>query len=116
MHYYNTQRLDHHHNIADADLSPAHMDSGTVTILLRDPNHGGDMLEVADLTTTSKLDSKGVDMGASFIPVPVSAPAASSEVVVPAGTRLQRLLDRERVRLVCIECVVLVDVLLGKSL
>ena len=53
------------------------------------------MLEVADLTTTSKLDSKGVDMGASFIPVPVSAPAASSEVVVPAGTRLQRLLDRE---------------------
>ena len=74
------------------------------------------MLEVADLTTTSKLDSKGVDMGASFIPVPVSAPAASSEVVVPAGTRLQRLLDRERVRLVCIECVVLVDVLLGKSL
>ena len=70
------------------------MDSGTVTILLRDPNHGDDMLEVADLTTTDKLDSKGVGMEASFIPVP----AISNEVVVLGGTRLQRLLGRERVR------------------
>ena len=49
------------------------MDSGTVTILFRDPSHGDDMLEVADLTTTGKLDSRGVGMEASFIPVPVSA-------------------------------------------
>ena len=98
MHYYDTQRLDHDNGGADADLSPAHMDSGTVTILFRDPSHGDDMLEVADLTTTSKLDSKGVGMEAPFIPVPVSVPAAPNEVVVLAGTRLQRLLGRERVR------------------
>lgn len=69
-----------------------------MTILFRDPSHGDNMLEVADLTTTGKLDSRGVGMEASFIPVPVSAPAASNEVVVLAGTRLQRLLGRERVR------------------
>lgn len=95
MHYYDAQRLDHNHDSgADADLSPAHMDSGTVTILLRDPTHGDDMLEVTDLTTTGKLDSKGVGMEASFILVP----AISNEVVVLAGTRLQHLLGRERVR------------------
>lgn len=91
MHYYDAQRLDHDHNSgADADLSPAHMDSGTVTIPLRDPTHGDDMLEVTDLTTMGKLDSKGVPF--------ILVPAISNGVVVLAGTRLQRLLGRERVR------------------
>lgn len=90
VHYYDSRQL----NGDSKDFSPAHMDSGTLTILIRDPNHGDDMLEVANLDTTEKLDSKGIGLEASFIPVPV----APNEVVVLTGTRLQRLIGKNHVR------------------
>lgn len=70
------------------------MDSGTLTILIRDPDCGDDMLEVANLDTTEKSDSKGIGLEASFMPVHT----APNEVVVLTGTRLQRLIGKDRVR------------------
>ena len=90
VHNYDSMRL----NSSSEDFSPAHMDSGTLTILIRDPDHGDDMLEVANLHTTEKSDSKGIGLEASFMPVPV----APNEVVVLAGSRLQRLLGKSHVR------------------
>jgi isopenicillin N synthase-like dioxygenase len=72
---------------------PAHMDSGTLTILVRAPEaHDG--LEIADLGTTERLDSEGIGLNASFI----SVPAMADEVIVLVGTRLQRLLGKSKVR------------------
>lgn len=70
------------------------MDSGTLTILIRDPSDGVEGLEIANIDTTEKADSKGIDLEASFMPVP----AAPDEVLVLAGTKLQRLLRKDRVR------------------
>ena len=72
------------------------MDSGTLTILFRSHNEN-DGLEIADLETTEKQDSEGVGSEASFKHVPTFGDGAP-EVVVFAGTRLQRLLGRDRVR------------------
>lgn len=74
-------------------FSPAHMDSGILTILVR-AAEAHDGLEIADLGTTEKLDSEGIGLDASFIPVP----AIPDEVIVFAGTRLQRLLGKGKVR------------------
>lgn len=90
VHYYDSRKLDYNGD----EFSPAHMDSGTLTILIRDPNDSDDRLEVANFDTTGKSDSKGVGLEASFTPVP----AAPNEVVVLAGTRLQRLLGKGLVR------------------
>ena len=92
VHYYDSRNLSDY----SAHFSPPHMDSGTLTILFRshDENDG---LEIADLETTEKHDSKGVGSEASFIPVPTPGDEMT-EVVVFAGTRLQRLLGRDRVR------------------
>lgn len=92
VHYYDSRNLPDY----SAHFSPPHMDSGTLTILFRshDENDG---LEIADLETTEKRDSKGVGSEASFIPVPTPGDEMT-EVVVFAGTRLQRLLGRDRVR------------------
>lgn len=70
-----------------------HMDSGTLTILIQDPDHGDDMLEVTNLHTTEKSDSKGIGLEASFMPVPV----APNKVVVLTGSRLQHLLGKSHV-------------------
>ncbi|KAL4889254.1 hypothetical protein BDV59DRAFT_195803 [Aspergillus ambiguus] len=92
VHYYDSRNLSD----CNAYFSPPHMDSGTLTILFRsyDKNDG---LEIADLETTEKQDSEGVGSEASFIPVPTPGDDMT-EVVVFAGTRLQRLLGRDRVR------------------
>ena len=90
VHYYDSRQL----NGNSEDFSPAHMDSGTLTILIRDPNHGDDMLEVANLDTTKKSGSKGIGLEASFMPIPV----APNEVVVLTGMELQRLIGKNRVR------------------
>lgn len=74
-------------------FSPAHKDSGTLTILVR-ATDADDGLEIADLGSTDKLDSEGIGLDASFI----SVPAMPDEVVVIAGTRLQNLLGRSKVR------------------
>jgi isopenicillin N synthase-like dioxygenase len=75
------------------DYNPPHMDGGTLTILVRG-NEGYDGLEVADLESTEKLDSEGIGLEASFLPVP----AAADEVIVFFGTRMQRLLGRDKAR------------------
>lgn len=92
IHYYDSRKLPD----SSAHFSPPHMDSGTFTILFRshDENDG---LEIADLETTKKQDSEGVGAEASFIPVPTSKNGIP-EVVVFAGTRLQRKLGSHRVR------------------
>ncbi|KAF3399783.1 hypothetical protein F1880_008377 [Penicillium rolfsii] len=92
VHYYDSCNLSDH----SAHFSPPHMDSGTLTILFRshDKNDG---LEIADLETTEKQDSKGIGSEASFLPVPTLGDEMT-EVAVFAGTRLQRLLGRDRVR------------------
>ncbi|KAJ6034416.1 hypothetical protein N7460_008591 [Penicillium canescens] len=88
VNFYDSDRLgDRVH------FSPAHMDSGTLTILVR-AREACDGLEIADLRTTDKLDSEGIGLDASFI----SVPALPDEVIVLAGTRLQRLLGRSKVR------------------
>ncbi|CAG7996312.1 unnamed protein product [Penicillium nalgiovense] len=99
-----TTSLDHESlgvNFYDSDrlgcdriyFNPAHMDSSIVTILIR-ATEARDGLEIADLETTDKLDSEGIGLTASFIPVP----AMPDEVIVLAGTRLQRLLGKNKVR------------------
>jgi Isopenicillin N synthase and related dioxygenases len=94
--YYNSQRM-----IVDGgDYNPPHMDGGTLTILIREDDDG-DGLEVADLESTEELGSDGVGREASFLRVP----AAPNEVVVLAGTRLQRLLGRAKAR-ACVHRVV----------
>ncbi|BCR99934.1 uncharacterized protein AKAW2_50276S [Aspergillus luchuensis] len=92
VHYYDSQSLPDH----SAYFSPPHMDSGTLTVLFRSYDET-DGLEIADLETTKKQDSEGVGSEASFIPVPTLGDGMP-EVVVFAGTRLQRLLGRDRVR------------------
>ncbi|KAJ5270564.1 hypothetical protein N7497_008666 [Penicillium chrysogenum] len=74
-------------------FSPAHMDSSIVTILIR-ATEERDGLEIADLSTTDKLDSESIGLTASFI----SVPAMPDEVIVMAGSRLQRLLGKSKVR------------------
>ncbi|CAG8899778.1 unnamed protein product [Penicillium egyptiacum] len=74
-------------------FSPAHMDSSIFTILIR-ATEACDGLEIADLSTTEKLGSEGIGLDASFI----SVPAVPDEVIVMAGTRLQRLLGKGKVR------------------
>lgn len=76
------------------------MDGGTLAILIREDDDG-DGLEVADLESTEELSSDGVGRDASFLRVP----AAPNEVVVLAGTRLQRLLGRTKAR-ACVHRVV----------
>lgn len=92
VHYYDSRNLPDF----TAHFSPPHMDSGTLTMLFRSHNVN-DGLEVADLETTRKQDSEGIGSEASFIPVPTTD-SGDPEVVVFAGTRLQRLLGRDRVR------------------
>lgn len=92
VHYYDSRSLPNF----SADFSPPHMDSGTLTILFRSHNEN-DGLQIADLETTEKQDSEGVGSEASFLHVPTIADGAP-EVVVFAGTRLQRLLGSGRVR------------------
>lgn len=76
-----------------AYFNPAHKDGGTLTILVRS-SEACDGLEIADLRSTEKLDSEEIGQEASFIPVP----AVAGEVIVLAGTRLQRLLGKSKVR------------------
>ncbi|KAL4989675.1 hypothetical protein BDW68DRAFT_156345 [Aspergillus falconensis] len=92
VHYYDSRNLPSF----STHFSPPHMDSGTLTILFRSHNEN-DGLEIADLETTEKQDSEGVGSEASFIPIPTLGDGVP-EVVVFAGTRLQRLLGRNRVR------------------
>jgi isopenicillin N synthase-like dioxygenase len=88
LHYYAP------HTIAPGeDYNPPHMDGGTLTILARE-NSECDGLEVADLETTDKMDSGGIGLEASFLPVPV----AVDEVVVFLGTRMQGLLGKNTAR------------------
>ncbi|KAJ5610287.1 hypothetical protein N7510_007006 [Penicillium lagena] len=89
LHYYDPRKL----SLEETDYNPPHMDVGTLTILLRCPgDHDG--LAVADLDSTDKRGSEGVGQEASFLRVP----AAMDEVVVFAGTRMQRLFGRSKVR------------------
>lgn len=89
LHYYDSQKL----TAERSDYSPPHMDAGTLTILVRD-DRDFDGLEVADFGSTKKLDSEGIGQEASFLRVP----AAPDEIVVFAGTRLQRLFGRSKAR------------------
>lgn len=75
------------------DYNPPHMDAGTLTILVRDDGDQ-DGLEIADLESTEELGSRGIGLHGSFL----RAPAAPNEVVVFAGTRLQRIFGRNKVR------------------
>ncbi|KAJ5494259.1 hypothetical protein N7463_010346 [Penicillium fimorum] len=89
VNFYDSDRLGRDR----VHFSPVHMDGGILTILVRAADvHDG--LEIADLRTTEKLDSEGIGLDASFI----SVPAMSDEVIVFAGTRLQRLLGKSKVR------------------
>jgi isopenicillin N synthase-like dioxygenase len=88
LHYYVPQMMDR-----ENDYSPPHMDGGTLTILVRG-NEDYDGLEVADLESTEKLDGEGIRLEASFL----SVPAAADEVIVFFGTRMQRLLGRDKAR------------------
>ncbi|KAJ5481405.1 hypothetical protein N7475_000217 [Penicillium sp. IBT 31633x] len=92
VHYYDSGSLPD----LSAHFSPPHRDSGTLTILFRshDENDG---LEIADLEATEKQNSEHVGSEASFMHVPTVGDGAP-EVVVFAGTRLQRLLGRDQVR------------------
>ncbi|KAL4912734.1 hypothetical protein BDW62DRAFT_216060 [Aspergillus aurantiobrunneus] len=90
VHYYDSQNLH-----AGTHFSPAHKDSGTLTILLRSHNEN-DGLEIADLRTSEEHDSDGIGSEASFVPVPTARDVR--EVIIFAGSRLQRLLGRDRVR------------------
>jgi isopenicillin N synthase-like dioxygenase len=92
IHHYDSRNLSDH----SAHFNPPHMDSGTFTILFRS-HHENDGLEIADLETTKRKDSEGVGAEASFIPVPTAGDGIP-EVVVFAGTRLQRILGRDQVR------------------
>ncbi|KAJ5679925.1 hypothetical protein N7462_008169, partial [Penicillium macrosclerotiorum] len=94
--YYNPQRMI----VEGRDYIPPHMDGGTLTILIREDDDS-DGFEVADLETTEELGSDGVGRKASFLRVP----AAPNEVIVLVGTRLQRLLGRNRAR-ACVHRVV----------
>jgi isopenicillin N synthase-like dioxygenase len=76
-----------------SEYNPSHMDTGTLILLLRDDS-AYDGLEIADLRSTSKLGSKNVGEEAVFLPVP----ANPDEVIVLAGTRLQRLFGKDKVR------------------
>jgi isopenicillin N synthase-like dioxygenase len=89
LNFYDSDRLspDRVH------FNPAHKDSGTLTILVRS-NESCDGLEIADLQSTERLDSENIGQEASFI----SVPAVAGEVIVLAGTRLQRLLGKSKVR------------------
>lgn len=89
LHYYLPQRM----TSREIDYNPPHMDGGTLTILIRgDDDYDG--LEIADLESTEKLDGEGIGLEASFLPVP----AATDEVIVFFGTRMQRLLGKDKAR------------------
>ncbi|KAJ5966024.1 hypothetical protein N7481_012738 [Penicillium waksmanii] len=94
--YYSPQRMI----TRGGDYAPPHMDGGTLTILIREDDDS-DGLEVADLESTEELGSDGVGREADFLRVP----AAPNEVVVLAGTRLQRILGRTKAR-ACVHRVV----------
>lgn len=89
LHCYDPQKM----KPEKGDYSPPHMDAGTLTILVRD-DRDFDGLEVADLESTEELGSEGIGRHGSFLRVP----AAPNEVVVFAGTRLQRLFGKTKVR------------------
>ncbi|KAJ5167008.1 uncharacterized protein N7482_005789 [Penicillium canariense] len=89
IHYYDPHTLGNERVYSN----PAHMDGGTLTLLIRGSDaHDG--LEFADLQSTDKLDSNGIGQEASFLRIP----AHPDEVVVLAGTRLQRLFGKDKVR------------------
>ncbi|KAJ5223475.1 hypothetical protein N7468_008017 [Penicillium chermesinum] len=69
------------------------MDGGTLTVLIREDGEC-DGLEIADLQSTEKLDSEGIGLEASLLPVP----AATDEVVIFVGTRMQRLFGKATAR------------------
>ncbi|CAI7583545.1 unnamed protein product [Penicillium pancosmium] len=94
--YYNPQRMI----TRCGDYAPPHMDGGTLTILIREDDDS-DGLEVADLESTEELGSDGVGREADFLRVS----AASNEVVVMVGTRLQRMMGRTKAR-ACVHRVV----------
>lgn len=89
VNFYDSDRL----GCDRVNFSPAHKDSGTLTILAR-ATEACDGLEIADLGSTEKLNSEDIGLDASFI----SVPAMPDEVIVFAGTRLQHLLGRSKVR------------------
>lgn len=89
FHFYDPRQLGQD----TSEYNPPHMDTGTLTILFRDDSDY-DGLEVADLRSTSMFGSKNIGQEAVFLPVP----ANPDEVLVLAGTRLQRLLGKEKVR------------------
>ncbi|KAI9375917.1 hypothetical protein BJX61DRAFT_492556 [Aspergillus egyptiacus] len=91
IHYYDSETLH-----SSPDFSPAHVDSGTLTILFRSYTDN-DGLEIADLHSTQKRDSAGIGADASFAPVPTARNEAP-EVIVFAGNTIQRLVGSDRVR------------------
>ncbi|KAJ5785877.1 uncharacterized protein N7503_011089 [Penicillium pulvis] len=89
LNFYDSDEL----SLGRAYFNPAHKDSSILTILVRS-SEACDGLEIADLRSTDKIDSEGIGREANFIPVP----AVAGEVIVLAGTRLQRLLGKAKVR------------------
>ncbi|GLI72053.1 hypothetical protein PoHVEF18_000221 [Penicillium ochrochloron] len=87
--FYDPQQLDED----TSEYNPPHMDTGTLMILFRDDS-AEDGLEVADLRSTDKFGSNDVGQEAVFLRVPGNP----DEVIVLAGTRLQRLLGKDKVR------------------
>jgi isopenicillin N synthase-like dioxygenase len=87
--FYDPQQLDED----TSEYNPPHMDTGTLMILFRDDS-AEDGLEVADLRSTDKFVSNDVGQEAVFLHVPGNP----DEVIVLAGTRLQRLLGKDKVR------------------
>jgi isopenicillin N synthase-like dioxygenase len=78
-----------------SEYNPPHMDNGTWIILFRDDSDSAhDGLEIADRQSTNKVGSKDIGQEAVFLPVS----ANPCEVIVLAGTRLQRLLGKDKVR------------------
>ena len=89
LQYYDSRKLQSQED----DYNPAHMDSGTLSILIR-ASEEFDGLEVADRESTKELGSERIGLTASFL----SVPANPDEIVVLAGTRLQRLVGKDKVR------------------
>ncbi|CEO59462.1 hypothetical protein PMG11_04137 [Penicillium brasilianum] len=89
INFYNPRQLDSE----IAEYNPAHMDPGTLVLLIRDDSTD-DGLEIADLLSTTKFGSRDIGQEAYFFPIPSNP----GEVLVLVGTRLQRLLGRDKVR------------------
>ncbi|KAJ6126087.1 hypothetical protein N7471_010580 [Penicillium samsonianum] len=79
VHHYDSRQLrtdDEHYN-------PPHVDSGWLTVLLREPTGCCDGLEIADLESTESTESKEVGENATFCPVSTMP----GEAVVIAGLK-----------------------------